>query len=190
MMSKTQTILAASLILALATGAYAQPAVDHHPEEGAALVQQRQAPPTTGPGQTTNQLPEQCRRVIQNMPQECMSVLQNVSATRNMGMVQESMGAGATPGSSQTTTLPAHVRENAAVMNKMHAEMASDASSADPDEAFTRAMIPHHQAAIEMARIVLKYGKDEQARKLADDVIRQQAREIDDMQEWLKKRGK
>jgi uncharacterized protein (DUF305 family) len=51
-------------------------------------------------------------------------------------------------------------------------------------------MIPHHQAAIEMARIVLKHGKDEQAKKLANDVIREQTREISDMQEWLKKRAK
>jgi hypothetical protein len=48
---------------------------------------------------------------MQNMPQECMSLMQNMSATRHMGMVQESMRAGATTGASQTTTLPAHVRK-------------------------------------------------------------------------------
>lgn len=170
-MSKTKTIFAASVSLALVAGAaYAQPAPQ--------------------PSQTTNQTPEQCRRALQNVPQECMSLMQNMNATRNMGMVQESMGAGATPGASQTTSLPAHVRENTDVMNKMHTAMSSDASNADPDEAFTRAMIPHHQAAIEMARIVLKHGKDEQAKKLANDVIREQTREIRDMEEWLKKRGK
>lgn len=173
-MSKTKTIFAACVSITLATGA----------------ASAQQAPAPNGASQTTNQLPEQCRRVMQNMPQECMSLMQNMSATRNMGMVQESMGAGATPGTSQTTTLPAHVRENTAVMNKMHADMAKDASIADPDEAFTRAMIPHHQAAIEMARIVLKHGKDEHAKKLANDVIREQAREIADMEEWLKKRAR
>jgi uncharacterized protein (DUF305 family) len=36
--------------------------------------------------------------------------------------------------------------QNTAVMNKMHADMAKDASIANPDEAISRAMIPHHQA--------------------------------------------
>ena len=58
------------------------------------------------------------------------------------------------------------------------------------DPMFTAEMIPHHQAAIEMARIVLKHGKDEQAKKLAHDVIREQTREIADMEEWLKKRAR
>ena len=47
-------------------------------------------------------------------------------------------------------------------------------------------MIPHHQGAIEMAQIVLKYGKDEEIRKLANAIIREQRREIAEMQEWLK----
>ena len=49
-----------------------------------------------------------------------------------------------------------------------------------------RGMIPHHQGAIEMAQIVLKYGKDEEIRKLANAIIREQRREIAEMQEWLK----
>jgi uncharacterized protein (DUF305 family) len=51
------------------------------------------------------------------------------------------------------------------------------------------AMIPHHQGAIDMAKVVLQHGKDEQTKKLAADVIREQEREIAEMREWLKKRG-
>ena len=189
-MNKTKIIVAACIALA-STATQAQPNVDHHPDEGVSPVQRQQTPGATGkPSQTTNQMPEQCRLVMQSMPQECMSLLQNMSATRNMGMVQESMGAGATPATSRTTNLPAHVLENSEAMNKMHAAMAKDSSVPDSDEAFTRAMIPHHQAAIDMARIVLKYGKDQQARTLANDVIREQTREIAQMEEWLKKRAK
>ena len=47
-------------------------------------------------------------------------------------------------------------------------------------------MIPHHQGAIDMAKVVLQYGKNEQTRKWANDIIREQAREINEMQEWLK----
>ena len=39
-------------------------------------------------------------------------------------------------------------------------------------------------------RVVLKHGKDEQVKKWANDVIREQEREIAEMKEWLAKRGR
>ena len=73
--------------------------------------------------------------------------------------------------------------------DKMHADMAI-AFSGDADVDFVRGMIPHHQGAIDMARVVLKYGKDPEARKLAEDVIKAQTAEIAFMKDWLAKRGK
>jgi uncharacterized protein (DUF305 family) len=75
-------------------------------------------------------------------------------------------------------------------MDKMHGPMMQAAQESDPDVAFVKGMIPHHQGAIEMAKVVVRYGKDEQAKKWANDVIREQQREIDEMQAWLKKNGK
>ena len=77
-----------------------------------------------------------------------------------------------------------------AANDKMHGPMMEAAKDSDPDVAFVKGMIPHHQGAIDMARVVLQYGKDEQTRKWANDVIREQQREIDEMQAWLKKNGK
>lgn len=71
---------------------------------------------------------------------------------------------------------------------KMHRNMDIPFSN-DADVDFVRGMIPHHQGAIDMAKVVLEHGKDEQARKWAADVIREQEREIAEMQAWLKKRG-
>jgi uncharacterized protein (DUF305 family) len=74
-----------------------------------------------------------------------------------------------------------------AANDKMHAGM-NFRFTGDTDVDFIKGMIPHHQGAIDMAEAVLKYGKDEQARKWATDIIREQKREIAEMQEWLKSR--
>jgi uncharacterized protein (DUF305 family) len=62
--------------------------------------------------------------------------------------------------------------------------------SGDADADFVKGMIPHHQGAIDMAKIVLQYGKDPEIKKLAEDVVKAQQAEIAFMQEWLKKNNK
>ncbi|MXQ14171.1 CopM family metallochaperone [Microvirga makkahensis] len=71
---------------------------------------------------------------------------------------------------------------------KMHRDM-DIAYTGDSDIDFVRGMIPHHQGAIDMAKVALRHAKDEQIRKWATDVIREQEREIAEMQAWLKKKG-
>jgi uncharacterized protein (DUF305 family) len=76
----------------------------------------------------------------------------------------------------------------AAAMERMHRAMAIELTG-DPDVDFARAMIPHHQGAIDMARAVLEHGSDAEIRGLAQEVINAQEREIAFLRQWLEKKG-
>jgi hypothetical protein len=71
------------------------------------------------------------------------------------------------------------------IMDRMHGPMMAAMAETDPDVAFVKGMIPHHQGAVEMAEWVLKYGKDPKNRKLANEIILQQKLEISQMRAWL-----
>ena len=60
----------------------------------------------------------------------------------------------------------------------------------DPDTAFVRGMIPHHQGAIDMARIVQQHGDDPQTKAWAEQIIAAQEREIVEMEAWLKEKAR
>lgn len=70
-------------------------------------------------------------------------------------------------------------------MDKMHGDMASLVYTGDADIDFVRGMIPHHQAAIDMAKVLLEHGNDPDMRRLAQAVIAAQEKEIADMESWI-----
>ena len=75
-------------------------------------------------------------------------------------------------------------------MNQMNQDMMAAAQYKDPDVAFAAGMLPHHIGAVKMAEVELKYGKDPEMRKLAEDIINAQQVEIEQMQKWLKAHNK
>jgi hypothetical protein len=74
--------------------------------------------------------------------------------------------------------------EMSAVNMSMHAGMGV-APSGDVDRDFMRIMIPHHQGAIDMARVLLKYGRNEKLKRLAQSIVVEQAQEITYMRTLL-----
>ena len=87
------------------------------------------------------------------------------------------------------TNLDPVTRAFAEVNARMHANM-DIPFSGDADVDFAKGMIPHHQGAIDMARIVLEHGKDPEIRRLASGIIAAQEKEIAILQNWLNKRGR
>ena len=60
------------------------------------------------------------------------------------------------------------------------------ASPDDIDASFAAMMLPHHQGAVDMARLQLLYGQDPALRRLAQSIIAEQQVEIQQMAAWLK----
>ena len=71
----------------------------------------------------------------------------------------------------------------------MHMMMGVPKFTGDADSDFMTQMRPHHQAAIDMAKVVLTNGKDTETKKLAQEIIAAQEKEIAMIDAWLKAKG-
>ena len=82
----------------------------------------------------------------------------------------------------------AATRAYRAANDRMHGAMDIPfTGNADAD--FIRGMIPHHEGAVDMARIVIEHGTDAEVRAFAEAVLAAQEAEIAWMRDWLSKRG-
>jgi len=102
-----------------------------------------------------------------------------------IGLVRAGVQSETLANSGQPTVDP-DWSELIASMDKMHMAMTAIKPSGNSDVDFVRLMLPHHQAAIDMAKTQLLYGKDPQMRRLAQEIITDQQLEIELMQRWLK----
>ncbi len=104
---------------------------------------------------------------------------------RPMEMKGMAHGAMAPATGEETPADKAFAASNAAMMKGMGLK-----TSGDADRDFVAMMLPHHQGAVDMARIELQYGKDPSLRKLAAAIIKAQAVEIAEMQAWQRRHAR
>jgi Domain of unknown function (DUF305) len=79
--------------------------------------------------------------------------------------------------SPQSNDEAAYLAENDAAMEKMMMDM-SIKPTGDIDADFVAMMVPHHQGAVDMAQAELRYGRNEQLRRIAQEIIVEQLQEI------------
>jgi uncharacterized protein (DUF305 family) len=180
------TALISAALLAATSGsgsAQVEHQQQHHGQTPQAQAETAPATPNAGMGMMED-MPNQCRVMTQGMPRECVDAMQK--------MMQGGMMEGASEQGGGATGVIADPATQAYVeaMDRMHGPMMEGLRERDPDVAFVRGMIPHHQGAIDMARVVKRYGDDEETQQWAEEIIKAQEREISEMKAWLKKNAR
>ncbi|RFC63683.1 DUF305 domain-containing protein [Fulvimarina endophytica] len=140
------------------------------------------------------------------LPQSCLSNSAGAPMAMDhsaMGHGQMHGGDGSMPATAETGTAghaghadsgtaqpeaPEHVRENMRLMAITMSAMEQGMANENADIAFACGMIAHHQAAIDMAEVQLRYGTDGKMRDLAQEIIEAQTGEIETMKAWLQSR--
>ena len=181
-MTKSQTTLpiamAAAGLLALSTiGTHAEESSkeDHHPA-GAANQESQGGKPGAAPAPSADAKNGGGMMGGDQMP---MMKMMHEMHQKMMGSGMARMPKGDTGPSSMAFN---------GIMAKMHQDM-QIAYTGNADIDFVKAMIPHHQAAVEMAKTVLAFGKEPEVKKFAEGVLNSHGAAIAWSNEWLKKQG-
>ncbi len=82
-----------------------------------------------------------------------------------------------------------HAVHDASMTMQDMTDMLQNKTSDAFDAAFIQGMIVHHQGAIDMANLALKFAKHDEIKAMAREIISAQQKEIDQMRAWQKAWG-
>lgn len=180
------------LAFALATGLIASPVLAqqaapagpdhsaHHPQ----ATQADTAPPTAIQPMAQAAPAQHPSGMMPGMGQGMMGAGMMGQGMMRCPMMQGAMQMGQPRGDQGVASLAMN-----AVNERMHRDMAIEYTG-NVDADFTRNMITHHQAASDMAKIALAFGKDAKIRQLAEAIVKAQEEEIASMRAWLAENAK
>ena len=113
----------------------------------------------------------------------------SIAVSMPVAFAQASTPADSMAGMDMSTTKSSHDDEATkafqAADHSMMSGMSNIEYTGNADHDFVTHMIPHHQGAVAMAKVELKYGKDAKLRALAKEIIASQDKEIAFMKQWL-----
>jgi uncharacterized protein (DUF305 family) len=115
------------------------------------------------------------------LPDGCRSALQGMDMFTMMGGMDMSQMMAGMSGMEMDEAQTAYMD----AMMRMQAPMMAAHMIKDPDLAFNCGMIAHHSGAIDMAKVVLRHGKDDESKAMAREIIEAQEREIKEMSSWV-----
>ena len=118
--------------------------------------------------------------VITVMAAPAVAQMQGMDSASMQKMMQSMM-----PDANDTASTKDFKEVHMKMMKDMHMTF-----SGNPDVDFAASMIPHHQGAIDMAKLQIKHGKDPELRKMAEKMIKDQQKEQKDLQASLKRVSK
>lgn len=115
------------------------------------------------------------------LPEGCRAALQGMDMSKMMGGMDMSQMMAGMSGMEMDEAQTAYME----AMMRMHAPMMAAHMIKDPDLAFNCGMIAHHTGAIDMAKVVLEHGDDDESKMMAQEIIQAQEKEIKEMSDWI-----
>ena len=137
----------------------------HH--EGAIVMSEKILPSLTDP-----QIKQLAENIIKSQKEEVTFMKQWLAAHKTINPKDVDMKAS-----------EAMMSQSMAVMHGMMTVKLTG----NPNVDFVEGMIPHHEAAIKMAEVVMPYLKDQQIKTFAENIVKAQEHEVAFMKAWLTK---
>lgn len=118
---------------------------------------------------------------------EMKKLAENIIVTQNeeINQMNDMIKSISESGESDAGKEASYLKEYNQAMHSGHSQNKNNYDNIDT--AFAEGMIEHHQMAVDMANLILKYGNNAEVKKLAENIVELQKKEIEEMNSFLNK---